>query len=267
MTIKEFSKELYNLYGPVTRARGCFLYTKKGTRITDLYQENGRAILGWEGGNAFTHLKNVLSRGQVGSFLCEDSSRLTKAVSKLLKSDRELFFFPDKISSIKTSLQLSPQATAVYQPWSLTEDMLQKIESMVIEPPLPWTNTVYILAVKKEVTEKLSPEDMLFLQEHSLSLPFALQAAITRAIYNLIEAEETRQEKDWFIYDTVLTKYWTRRGPYLMPKVPKEKYDDFVIHCLKLGIAINPSADGHSLVPFGADKGVFTQLKNSPFIY
>lgn len=267
MTIKEFSKELYNLYGPVTRARGCFLYTKKGIRITDLYQENGRAILGWEGGNAFTHFKNVLSRGQVGSFLCEDSSRLNKAVEALLYSPRELFFFSDRITAIKTAIQLSKEKTAVYKPWCLTPEMLKQLEAVILEPPLPWTSTVYILAVSKDLISQLDFENMAYLDAHSQILPFALQAGITRAIYNLIEAEKTRAEKDWFIYDPVVTKYWTRRGPYLNPKVPKDKYNDFVLHCLKLGIAINPEADGTSIVPYGADKGVFTALKNSPFIY
>ena len=70
MNKTEFYNELYTRYGFVTRARNCYLYTKKGVRITDCYQEGGRAILGWEGGNAFTHFKNVLCRGQVGSFIC-----------------------------------------------------------------------------------------------------------------------------------------------------------------------------------------------------
>ena len=60
MIKEDLFKELYNRYGAVTRARGCFLYTKKGVRLTDLYQEGGRAILGWEGGNAFTHLKKYI---------------------------------------------------------------------------------------------------------------------------------------------------------------------------------------------------------------
>lgn len=267
MTVKEFSKELYNLYGPVTRARNCFLYTKKGVRITDLYQEDGRAILGWEGGNAFTHFKNVLSRGQTGSFICEDSSRLTKAISTLLHSDRTLYFFPDRISSIKTALQLSQDKTSVYKPWCLTPEMLEQLDVLIVEPPLPWTATVYILAVKTELINNLSKDDLAFLDAHSQILPFALQTGITRAIYNLIDAEKNRQEKEWFIYDPVLTKYWTRRGPYLSPKVPDDKYDEFVLHCLKLGIAINPEPGKTSIVPYGADKGVFTALKNSPFIY
>lgn len=257
MTKHQFFNELYNLYGPVTRARNCFLYTKKGTRLTDLYEENGRAILGWEGGSAFTHFKNVLSRGQVGSFICEDYSRVEKAVSQLLASDRKIYYFNNKVDALKGGIFCSPKSTAVYKPWNCINQDWSQIDSVIIEPPLPWTETTYILAVKEE------PELQM---PKNITIPFALQTAIARSIYNLIEALQVREEKDWFIYDTVLTKYWTRKGPYLEPKVPQEKYDDFVMHCLKLGIVINPDYND-SIVPFGADKGVFTKLKNSPFEY
>ena len=260
MIKEKFFNEVYNRYGMVTRARGCFLYTKKGVRLTDLYQEGGRAILGWEGGNAFTHFKNILSKGLTGSFICEDHPRAEKAVSQLLASNRKIYFFSNKVDALKAGVKFSPYKTAVYTPWSNTNQTnvtWADVDSVIIEPPLPWTDTVFILALK---------DDPDFSLAKNISLPFALQCAITRSIYNLIEALQVRQEKDWFIYDTVLTKYWTRKGPYLEPKVPLEKYDDFVIHCLDAGIIINPEYQS-SIVPFGADKGVFTKLKNSPFKY
>lgn len=262
MNKEVFFQELYNLYGPVTRARNCFLYTKKGIRLTDLYQENGRAILGWEGGNAFTHLKNVLSRGQVGSFLCEDHSRLTKAVSALLESERSLYFFPTKMDALKAGLKISPENTSVYVPWNSENSLWANIDSVIITPPLPWTESVYILAVRKDHTN-----DSILQFPNKISLPFALQAGITRAIYNLLEAIKIREEKNWFIYDPILTKYWNRKGPYLYSKVPADKYDDFVMHCLRLGIVINPEHNEKSIIPFGADRGVFTKLKNEPFQY
>ncbi len=262
MNKETFFKELYNLYGPVTRARNCFLYTKKSVRVTDMYQENGRAILGWEGGNAFTHLKNVLCRGQVGSFICEDHSRLTKAVSTLFVSNRTLMFFSSKMDALKAGLQISPNNTSIYTPWNPENTPWANIDAIVMAPPLPWTETVYILAIKEELASGLQTQ-----VPGKVTLPFALQTGIARAIYNLIEALQTREEKDWFIYDPVLTKYWERKGPYLFPKVPADKYDDFVLHCLKLGIAVNPDYNEKSIVPFGADRGVFTKLKNSPFIY
>lgn len=260
MTVTELSQQIYKRYGPVTRARGCFLYTKKGKRLTDLYQEDGRAILGWEGGSAFTHLKNVLSRGQTGSFICEDKSRVEKAVSTLLNSQRNVFFFSTLEHVTKAAIAVSMQNISVYKPWLTYDVDWSAVDSVIIEPPLPWTASVFILAVKKECP---LPE-VIYSQS---KVPYALQAAITRGIYNLIDALPKRTEKDFFIYDTVLTKYFERRGPYLDPKVPQEKYDDFVLHCLDNCVIINPEEGHSSIVPFGADKGVFTSLKNSPFEY
>ena len=273
MTKADFYNELYKLYGTVTRARGYFLYTKKGVRITDLFQENGCAILGWEGGSAFTHFKNVLSRGQTGGFITEEQNhpvRLVRAVSELTDTARCVFVFHDKISALKAGLAISPQNTSLYKPWPCeSAQPVSKVDCAVIVPPLPWTDTVYLLAVRAE----LIPEDVrptsgtgTFIPE-SIKLPFALETAVTRAIYNLIAAIKEREEKDWFIYDTVLTRYWERQGPYLIPKVPAEKYDAFVLHCLSLGLAINPDHNGTSIVPYNVDRGVFTKLKNSPFEY
>lgn len=292
MTQNDFSKMIFQSYGAVTRARGCFLYTKKGVRLTDLFLENGRAILGWEGGSAFTYFKNILSKGLTGSFFCEDREnpkRIDRAVSDLLKSERKVFFFHTKMEALKTGLLFSPDSTCVYKPWSGEEGIYSKSKCVIIQPPLPWTNSLFILAVQidaklSDINKSLSAEEGSCDGENSCSknsginaqlaaglisekIPFALETAVTRAIYNLIAEIPARQEKDWFIYDTVLTKYWERKGPYLFPKVPEEKYEAFVKHCLKMEIAVNPDYNGFSIVPFGADKGVFTKLKNSPFVF
>ncbi|MCQ2575249.1 MAG: hypothetical protein MJ162_00800 [Treponema sp.] len=258
-----FYKEIYNRYGAITRARNCFLYTKKGVRLTDLNQENGRAILGWDAGNAFTHLKNTLNRGITGSFITEDVSRVEKAMSALLGSERTVYFYSSKSEALKAALVFSAEGTSFYKPWNSDNSAVNwaSVEAVVFAPALPWTETVYIVAVDKAIPE------ISRTAAKSISVPYPIEAAIARSIYNLIEALQVREEKDWFIYDTVLTKYWTRKGPYLFPKIPENKYDEFVIHCMDLGIVINPEYNNPSIVPYGADKGVFTGLKNKPFSY
>lgn len=259
MNKKTFATELYKRYGRVTRARNCFLYTSKGIRITDLYQEDGRAILGWRGDSAFTLFKNLLTKGITGSFICEDFSRVKKAVNATLGASFNIYYFSSKSSALKQALNISPEKTSIWKPWAPEKQDWNNVDCVIMMPPLPWTDTVYILAVKESLSENL--------QLDSVSIPYPMETAIARAFYNLIEAEKTREEKDWFIYDPVLTKYFTRKGPYLYPKLPQEKYDDFIIHCLDLGITINPDYNSPSIIPFGADKGVFTKLKNSPFNY
>lgn len=269
MKLSELSTELFNRYGAVKRARGCFLYTKKGVRLTDLYQEAGRAILGWEGASAFTMFKNVLSRGQTGSFICEEApvSRLQKAVSELLASDRIIFCFSSHKDAFEAGLALFPDETSLYRPWNAQNEKIKinQQAALIVTPPLPWAQSIYILALDAKKVEE-NPDRLLFIR-NAIKLPFALEVAITRSIYNLIKALQERQEKDWFIYDPLLTKYWNREGPYLFPKVPQDNYKDFVLHCLDCGLVISPDYNQPSIVPFGADRGVFTKLKNSPFTW
>ena len=136
-----------------------------------------------------------------------------------------------------------------------------------MQPPLPWTQTIFLTAVKSSLINANNLSDNKIELSNTISIPFALETAITKSIYNLISEIPLRQEKDWFIYDPVLTKYWTRKGPYLYPKMSEEKYNDFVKHCLECQLIINPNYHMPSLIPFGADKGVFTKLKNNPFSF
>ena len=265
MKKSQFAEELYKRYGFVTRARGPYLYTKKNVRIIDLYQENGRAILGWDAGSAYTYFKNFMTKGLMGSFITEDKARIEKAVSTLLNSSRKVFYFNCKEDALKSGLNFSLENTSVYMPWNQENKEWEKVDSIILTPPLPWTDNLYILAVKEELCQKA--QNLESFTAKSQKIAFALEAAITRAIYDLIAALKEREEKDWFIYDPVITKYWERKGPYLYTKIPQEKYDDFVLHCLDLGIAVNPSYNCPSIIPYGADKGNFTKLKNSPFTF
>ena len=264
MTNKQLYEIIYSKYGVVTRARGGFLYTKKGTRLTDLFLENGRAVLGWDGKNAFTFFKNMLNKGLTGGFICqeENCSRIEKAVSALLESDRRVLFFSSKGAALKAAVQISQASTAVYRPWLTAPVNWKDTDCVIITPPLAWCDNFYILAVKSEKIQSSDFDQDAF---QTTVIPFAQQAAVTRAVYNLIAELPLRTEKDWFVYDPVLTKYWTRKGPYLFPKISENKYDDFVRHCLDCGIVINPCYNEPSIVPFGADLGVFGKLKNNPF--
>ena len=252
--------EITQRYGTVQRARGCFLYTRKGVRLTDLYQEGGRAILGWGGGSAFTMFKNTMSRGLTGSFDTDYAFRLDKAVSELLASDRKTAVYTQKQPALKAALAAFPENTSFWKPWNQGNIDWRKVDAVVIEPPLPWTQSLWITAVK------CSPEaEASFAMHAGERIPAPLTAAVVRSIYDMIAALQNRKETDWFIYDTIITKYWTRQGPYLIPKVSKEKYTDFVRHCLDCALVISPVYEMPSIVPFGADRGVFGKLRNSPF--
>ncbi len=260
------SQELYERYGAVKRARGPFLYTAKGVRLTDLYQEDGKAILGWGAGSSLTMLKNALARGATGSFVTDYSYRLEKSVGALLGDERMIFVFNDKAKLLSLALSLFPEGTSFYKPWLPSSPDWTSIPAVAVIPPFPTAESFFILALKssKEVEVALS----LLSQKQSLGnilISSAVEAALTRSIYDLIKALQEREEKHWFIYDRILSRYWTRKGPYLYSTVKKEHYADFVLHCLDCHIVINPLCNQPSIVPFGADEGVFSLLAKKPF--
>lgn len=260
------SKEIFSRFGTVKRARKCFLYTAKGIRLTDMYQEGGRAILGW-GGSVFTVLKNVLERGITGSYFTDFSSpcgrernQLDRAVSALFGDERKVFTFQSKQAALQTAISISSESTSVWKPWNCVNVDPRTIDCLVLAPALPWTNDIFLLAVKDELAYQC-----LNVFEKQSFLPSPICAAVTRSIYDLIKALQEREEKHWFVYDQIILKYWERRGPYLFPKVPESKYADFVLHCLECNLVISPEYNQPSIVPFGADKGNFSLLKNNPF--
>lgn len=257
------ASEIASRYGNVKRARNCFLYTAKGVRLVDLFQEGGRAILGWEGGSAFTMFKNALCRGVGGSFQTDFSYRTKKACETLFASERDIFCFYSKELALKTSLMISSEGTSLFRPWNPNDTKWREIDSIVFAPALPWCQPIFIVAAKPELVKKAYEEGKVIACGEKLPAP--LQAAVARSTYNLIQALQEREEKHWFIYDKVITKYWERKGPYLFPKVPQSQYDAFILHCLDCGIVISPDFSIPSIVPFGADTGVFSKLQKNPF--
>jgi hypothetical protein len=263
LPIDFLASEITNRYGTIQRARGCFLYTRKGIRLTDMYQEGGRAVLGWGGSSAFTMFKNVLNRGLTGSFDSDYTPRIAKAVSDLLAGDRTVYTFTDRTAALKAALFFSKDNTSFWKPWNQEHIDWRDVDAVIVIPPLPWASSLYFVAVKPLLSEINAAADNPM--PESTRIPAALSAASVRSLYDMISALQYREEKDWFIYDTVLSHYWTRKGPYLYPKIDETNYGAFILHCLDCGLVISPDYNIPSIVPFGADKGVFSKLKNFSF--
>lgn len=252
--------EIFSRYGSIKRARGAFLYTAKNVRLTDLYLDDGRAVLGWGGGSSFTMLKNALSRGITGPYKTDFSYRLEKAVSALLASEKKVFVFPNKSLALEAAIRVSKDNTSVWKPWLSASPDWASVDAVIIDPPFSWSPSVALLCLKPSLAEGA---DL-----HGMNISAPLEAAITRSLYDLKAAIAERGEKDWFLWDKVLCKYWERRGPYLYIRkdvIKKEAYASFVCWCLDSGVVINPCYGAASLVPFGADRGVFTKLGHKDF--
>ncbi|MGP1588100.1 MAG: hypothetical protein ACTTHG_07155 [Treponemataceae bacterium] len=251
------AQEIYSRYGEVKRARGCFLYTEKGVRLTDMFQENGRAILGWEGGKARLVFKNILEKGQVGFFKTHFSAAFEKAVL-------EFFIGFDVVLLVKESDVVQKKIPRWFPFYDDTGSPYNTLDEDVFYfiPPFPFSCDIAIVVAKNN---SLIKSFELF--EYQIISP-SLQAAFTRCIYDLKAAIQNRCEKDFSLYDSVLKKYFERKGAFLYPNkkiIAGQNYEHFVTFCLDNTIVISPDIKNPSIIPFGADAGVFRKLDRADF--
>jgi hypothetical protein len=257
-----FNTEFVRRYGTVKRARGCYWYTEKGVRLVDLWQEDGRAILGWGACNAkaFEVLKNAIARGQTGSFPTDYTKSFTKAVLQLVNKDLSTQISPDlsvtpyQYVSLITDISVV-RDLPVWRPWfSVTAPVI------LVQIPFAWTESVYVVVSEKPFVSTCANNSMTAM----LPVSGAYLAAATRAVYSLIAQLDKREECHFKRFDSSLKNYFTRTGPYLSILSDK-MYKEFVLHCLDCEVVINPDATKLSIVPFGANPGDFRKLDRAPF--
>lgn len=252
---------LYSKYGAVTRARGFFLYTKKGVRITDLYLEDGAAILGHKN-SAYKNFKGILDRGLTSYLYTEYDNFVERAVNSLLGGKWQVYFFYNKFRAITTGLQLSMDKTLYYRPFRDKEDKVKECEVVALLSPCVLTPPVYILCIKKEFCLEKQIKEGAF----GVRLSGAISMLIAKSIYNLIKEIKERDIKEAALYDGFIRRYWTRNGLYLTSRLKEADYDKFVLHCLDCHLLINPVYSEPSILPYGAAPSVFKVLYQNKFI-
>ena len=261
-SVSWLSKEIYSRYGDVKRARGCFLYTEKGVRLTDMYQSDGRALLGWEGGKARLAFKNTLERSQTGFFTTHHFHALERAVLELFGDFSRVCVVKEECVRGKMPrwlpfLGLVDASDSSRCDFSKARADFDGVDAFYFLPPFPFACD-YVIVVSRED----------FALESEL-VPPVLLAAFTRSIYDLKGALQSRTEDDFRFFDKSLEKYFLRRGPYLFVRKDMassaEQYKKFVEFCLENGVVISPDINVPSVIPFGADYGVLRKLVRADF--
>lgn len=270
MTHAQLQSEIVKRYGKITRARDVFLYTKKNVRLTDLFLEDGRALLGWKT-NALSVFKNIFERGVNGSFAGEYEERIPKAIAAITHDERIVFAVYEKEKARAFAKTISNDAK-IFR--AFENHAVPESACLIFTPPFPFALDVFFVALKKTAYDSFEnfPREAFpvsygknFLSERAL--PASIAAGIARSFYDLKKTMNKRREKDFFRFDKILQNYFVRRGAYLFPKIKKERYDAFVLHCLDCTLVINPSFDEPSIVPYKVDAGVFRKLQKNKFVY
>ncbi|MFI3257074.1 MAG: hypothetical protein R3Y36_02120 [Spirochaetales bacterium] len=273
-----YKGEIFSHYGTIKRARGSYLYTAKGIRLVDMYQEGGRAILGWSNssGKAMLMLKNTIDRGLTGSFVSDHMHRAKKAVFEITGVNPEnhhIGFFASKEKTLRAIAHYSNSQIAdadtehlpleqclqnqnipIWRAWGNETTLPGGI--LFVIPPFAWAKNIYICIFNTDKNKIITPSD---------DFAPCFFAALSRAFYDFQKRKNTRSESDWQIFDNVLSEYFTRTGPYLQFNDTAGNYKDFVIHCIEHGILLSPEKIIPSIVPFDVTGGDLKKLQRNPF--
>ena len=269
-----YKAEFIKRFGAVTRARGCYLYTQKGVRVTDLYRENAHALLGWgsEGGKAFRVLKNTIDRGQTGSFPTVYEKAFEKAALSLVSGYTHARWFFSKQTLLNALLPYAKNCKR-WNPWAVgsaagdtnARTTTDGAHAVFFPAPLPFAQAGYI-ALFSDVLSGAHTQANVPSIPASEACSAAFFNALSRALYDLKRFCSEYTEKDFSAFDDVLLLYFKRCGPYLTPVTDKKNYRSFVLHCLDCALLVSPLYEENSIIPFGANPGDFIKLKRNPFV-
>ncbi len=275
MTLQDFSAEIFARYGTVRRARGVYLYTAKGVRLTDCFLEGGAAILGWNSGKARTHFKDTFERGANGSFCGGLYSALETSVKHLLPAEYTCVRLVPSQAAAGNTCSL-PDSARLWRPWLdfCRTDELNKADYpngkmfwpclekggelppvVRIVPPFPFAGSPVVLAFTGDFAEKNQDR----IPEHEVC-PAPLISAITRSFYELKQALGEYGHKDFTVGSKVFSEWFELRECWLFPKISREDYDRFVLEALDAGIIFSPDYDTPSIMPWRANAGDFKRF-------
>ncbi len=280
MTTEQLVKEIHSRYGAVRRARGIYLYTEKGARLTDCYLDGGRAIMGYSTGKARTQFKDTFERGANGIYTSGFESRLVTAIRHLLpECYTEIRWWNDETvaGALLLSSGRTENAAALWRPflnftassekniagypvatmqWPLaaTPDQLPDVIQLV--PPFSWAGLPRIYAFKVP-----AGADIAIPASDVVASP--LLVAMARAFADLKTFLASYTDDDFARNTRALQPWFTRKGPWLFYTAAAENYNSLVLAALDAGIVLPPEPVEPAVVPFRANPGDLKKLSSA----
>ena len=279
-------RELLKLLPRVLRARDFHLYLDNGKRLTDLWLQGGRAVLGHKPSRVLLELKNAAERGLFTSLphhlerrfikaleeffpgrafrLYLDNGSLCRAIEKAgiaggVSIWRPFMEVQKKPSQKKPSIE--PQEP---QTEPQTADTASDGETPLIRPVLPWPLGPEVLALEKSLDASFPAGELI---------PPVLLAPAARALYNLAAAikapgqNRLRYQKIEMALgnqkaDRKGGSPWQQNGIYLTVEqdMKMEEYKILFLRFLEGGFLIPPSPLEPLILPALMSKGEEAKL-------
>ncbi|MCL2318727.1 MAG: hypothetical protein FWC45_01475 [Treponema sp.] len=252
-------RELLRLLPRVLRARDFHLYLENGKRLTDLWLQGGKAVLGHKPPRVLTELKNAAERGLFTALPHPAERRFFKALEGFFHG-RTFRLYADE-GSLYRALEEAGFAGAassakvhMWRPFLGPPDE----NALILIPVLPFPLGPAVLVLEKSLDDTFPPGDLI---------PPVLLAPAGRALYDLAAALKAkapnRGNPRYSKIERVLKgSMWRRRGIYLTvePAIEREKYETMFRHFLEGGFLIPPSQAEPLILPASMSPGEEAKL-------
>ncbi len=257
---------------PIRRARGYRLYADGGVRYLDLWQFDGRAILGHAPQRVRRAFDNVLARGQAGSLPGRWAHRLTRALTGLTgrAGPWQLFSAAEAVhmqldraygrAGWRIADPLQPERDAevpgitrveLFRPLLSNPVSVASDGPLLLPVPVMVGSGVYALVLPD--TEAREAPVFPDLPGMGALPGEPLLAAATRAVYDVVESatvvEEALRQHHRVCAAFDASPNWHRQGLYLRFSGTAAGYERVFARFLGAHVVLSPEARGASIIP------------------
>ncbi len=241
----------------IVRSRGYRLYDRKGRRYIDLYQNNGRAILGHRPPGISQAIKSTVSRGLFAEYPSIYDGRLEK-ILKLMFTDYPVFrLYANRertMEALSLALGKRIRGSQILDP-AMTPDTHgqimywrpfipeQQVQPNLLLPtfPFPGSFAPQVVCVRDtELLAKMPPSDMLS--------PFLLDVLI-KTISALIRTMHSPAGYGSEFQRMLDLLEWDRRGPYINTRLDSAAYIEVFKKALEQGVLLPPGENYPIIIP------------------
>jgi len=258
----------------IVRARGYRLYDRYNKRYLDLYQNNGRAILGHRVDTLQRTLKSTVNRGLLAEYPSIYDGRLEK-ILKLMFTDYPNFriyknreramvaishavgkgIYPEDIADPAMKTLSKQQRIAFWRPFLSdlpsqprssehdegTAPEQARPDFLLPILPFPGGFAPEVVCVKRDsLAEKMPPSDMIS--------PFLVDGTV-KVLSKLIKASHGINREGSEFQRLIDVFEWNRRGPYINTGLDQVAYTELFKRALNEGILLPPSEKLPIIIP------------------
>lgn len=241
----------------IVRARGYRLYDRKGRRYIDLYQNNGRAILGHRPPGITQAIKSTVSRGLFAEYPSIYDGRLEK-ILKLMFTDYPVFrLYANReraLEAVSSALGKRTMGSRILDP-AMTDAVSQQImywrpfiAEQQVKPdlllpifPFPGSFVPYVVCVRNmDMLSKMPASDMIS--------PFLIDSLI-KTVSALIRTMHGPVGYGSEFQKLIDVLEWDRRGPYIHTRLEAAAYIEVFKMALEQGVLLPPGENYPIIIP------------------